>query len=108
MATTSPNPAKLLVIDDNKVNRMVLSQSLKQQGHIVETAEDGKEGLEKIRTQAYDLILLDIEMPEMDGFQVLEACLNDLDLRQIPIIMTSAMDESFESAMSSVEQTGVQ
>lgn len=90
---TSLEPARLLVIDDNKVNRMVLSRNLEQQGHIVETAENGKEGLEKIRTQSFDLVLLDIEMPEMDGFQVLEACLNDISLRQIPIIMTSAMEE---------------
>ena len=90
---TSPEPAHLLVVDDNKVNRMVLSRSLEQQGHVVETAENGKEGLEKIRTQSFDLVLLDIEMPEMDGFQVLEACLNDVNLRQIPIIMTSAMEE---------------
>jgi len=88
-----PDPARLLVIDDNLVNRMVLSRSLAQQGHIVETAENGKEGLDKIRTQEFDLVLLDIEMPIMDGFQVLEACLNDIDLRQIPIIMTSAMEE---------------
>lgn len=89
----SPEPARLLVVDDNKVNRIVLSRSLENQGHIVETAEDGAEGLSKIRTQSFDLVLLDIEMPVMDGFQVLEACLNDVDLRQIPIIMTSAMDE---------------
>jgi class 3 adenylate cyclase len=72
---------------------MQLSRLLELQGHTVETANDGKEGLEKIRTQNHDLILLDIEMPEMDGFQVLEACLNDVALRQIPIIMTSAMEE---------------
>jgi len=90
---TFPEPAKLLVVDDNIVNRMVLSRSLEQQGHIVETAENGEEGLKKIRTQSFDLVLLDIEMPIMDGFQVLEACLNDVDLRQIPIIMTSAMEE---------------
>ncbi len=90
---TPPEPAHLLVIDDNKVNRMVLSRNLEQQGHIVETAENGRDGLEKIRTQSFDLVLLDIEMPEMDGFQVLEACLNDVNLRQIPIIMTSAMEE---------------
>ena len=88
-----PEPANLLVIDDNIVNRMVLSRSLEQQGHVVETASNGEEGLEKIRTQSFDLVLLDIEMPIMDGFQVLEACINDVDLRQIPIIMTSAMDE---------------
>lgn len=89
----SPEPARLLVVDDNKVNRMVLSRSLEQQGHAVETAENGREGLEKIRTQSFDLVLLDIEMPVMNGFEVLEACLNDVELRQIPIIMTSAMDE---------------
>ena len=91
--TTFPEPARLLVIDDNKVNRMVLSRSLEQQGHVVETAENGKDGLEKIRTQSFDLVLLDIEMPEMNGFQVLEACITDVNLRQIPIIMTSAMEE---------------
>lgn len=89
----SPEPAKLLVIDDNRVNRLILTRSLELQGHIVETAENGADGLSKLRSQAFDLVLLDIEMPVMDGFQVLEACLNDVDLRQIPIIMTSAMDE---------------
>ena len=91
--TVSSSPAHLLIVDDNKVNRMVLSRSLEQQGHVVETAENGREGLEKFRTGVFDLMLLDIEMPEMDGFEVLEACLNDVDLRQIPIIMTSAMEE---------------
>ena len=91
--TVSSSPAHLLIVDDNKVNRMVLSRSLEQQGHVVETAENGREGLEKFRTGAFDLMLLDIEMPEMNGFEVLEACLNDVDLRQIPIIMTSAMEE---------------
>lgn len=90
---SSHEPARLLVIDDNKVNRMVLSRSLEQQGHVVETASDGREGLEKLRATPFDLVLLDIEMPEMNGFQVLEACLNDMELRQIPIIMTSAMEE---------------
>jgi adenylate cyclase len=89
----SSEPARLLVVDDNKINRMLLSRSLELQGHLVETAENGKEGLEKLRSGAFDLVLLDIEMPEMDGFQVLEACLKDVELRQLPIIMTSAMDE---------------
>lgn len=89
----SPTPARLLVVDDNKINRMLLSRSLEQQGHLVETAVNGKEGLEKIRSGEFDLVLLDIEMPVMNGFEVLEACLNDFELRQIPIIMTSAVDE---------------
>jgi adenylate cyclase len=89
----SPKPARLLIVDDNKINRMLLSRSLERQGHIVEIAENGRVGLEKLRSGAFDLVLLDIEMPVMNGFEVLEACLNDVELRQIPIIMTSAVDE---------------
>lgn len=92
MSPTSA-PASLLVVDDNKVNRMLLTRSLQLEGHIVETAENGKEALEKFRSGKFDLMLLDIEMPVMNGFEVLEACLQDVELRQIPIIMTSAMDE---------------
>lgn len=93
MQNPSLELARLLVVDDNKVNRMALSRSLELQGHLVETAENGREGLEKFRSGRFDLMLLDIEMPIMNGFEVLEACLNDLDLRQVPIIMTSAVDE---------------
>ena len=92
----------LLVVDDNKVNRILLARNLEQQGHKVETAENGKQGLQKLRTDSYDLVLLDIEMPEMDGYQVLEACLNDTDLRNIPIIMTSSMDE-LDSVVKCIE-----
>ncbi len=98
----SQTPGHLLVVDDNKVNRILLSRSLEQQGHVVETAENGKAGLEKLRAQPFDLVLLDIEMPEMDGYQVLEACLNDTELRNIPIIMTSSMDE-LDSVVKCIE-----
>ncbi|MEN9563497.1 MAG: hypothetical protein RIR73_1741 [Chloroflexota bacterium] len=93
MQNSASELARLLVVDDNKVNRMALSRSLELQGHVVETAENGQEGLEKFRSGVYDLMLLDIEMPVMNGFEVLEACLKDFDLRQTPIIMTSAMEE---------------
>lgn len=98
----SNSPGHLLVVDDNKVNRILLARSLEQQGHIVDTAENGRAGLEKLRTQAYDLVLLDIEMPEMDGYQVLEACLDDTNLRNVPIIMTSSMDE-LDSVVKCIE-----
>ena len=61
----------LLVVDDNKVNRLLLTRGLEQQGHTVETAENGKRALEMLQNKKFDLVLLDIEMPEMDGFQVL-------------------------------------
>jgi class 3 adenylate cyclase len=86
-------PGHLLVVDDNRVNRLLLGRGLEQQGHQVEYAENGLQGMELLRTKPYDLLLLDIEMPEMNGFQVLEALLADPKLRDIPVIMTSASDE---------------
>jgi adenylate cyclase len=98
----APSPGRLLVVDDNKVNRILLSRGLEGDGHKVETAENGKQALEKMRTGSFDLVLLDIEMPEMDGYQVLETCLQDNELRNIPIIMTSSLDE-IDSVVKCVE-----
>ena len=99
---TRQEPGHLLVVDDNRVNRILLSRGLEAQGHKVETAENGKQALEKLRTNLFDLVLLDIEMPEMDGYQVLEICLQDEELREIPIIMTSSLDE-IDSVVKCVE-----
>jgi adenylate cyclase len=95
-------PGRLLVVDDNKVNRILLTRGLEGDGHRVETAENGKQALEKLRTGSFDLVLLDIEMPEMNGYEVLERCLQDDELRNIPIIMTSSLDE-IESVIKCVE-----
>jgi class 3 adenylate cyclase len=95
-------PGYLLIVDDNKVNRILLARGLEGDGHKVETAENGKQALEKLRTDAFDLVLLDIEMPEMNGYQVLEICLQDPELRDIPIIMTSSLDE-IDSVVKCVE-----
>ena len=83
----------LLIVDDNKVNRILLARGLEQEGHKIETAENGKQALEMLKRGSYDLVLLDIEMPEMNGYQVLEACLQDDELSNLPIIMTSSLDE---------------
>jgi class 3 adenylate cyclase len=91
MANSSPG--RLLVVDDNKVNRLLLGRSLEQQGHSVEMAENGLQALEMMHSKPFDLVLLDIEMPEMDGYQVLEKATADLKLRDIPIIITSALEE---------------
>ena len=100
--TTRLESGRLLVVDDNKVNRILLARGLEAQGHDVETAEHGKQALEKLRGDSFDLVLLDIEMPEMNGYQVLEICLQDPELRDIPIIMTSSLDE-LESVVKCVE-----
>ena len=83
----------LLVVDDNRVNRLLLGRALEQQGHTVAFAENGREALEALRRRPVDLVLLDIEMPEMNGYQVLEALVADPQLRDIPVVMMSALDE---------------
>jgi adenylate cyclase len=89
----SVTPGRLLVVDDNKVNRLLLGRGLEQQGHQVAFAENGRQALELLHQGEFDLMLLDIQMPEMDGYQVLEKVSCDLNLRDIPVIVTSALEE---------------
>jgi class 3 adenylate cyclase len=98
----TPRPGRLLVVDDNKVNRLLLGRGLEQQGHSVAFAENGLQALEMVHSQAFDIILLDIQMPEMDGYQVLEQITDDLNLRDIPVIMTTAMEE-LDSVVKCIE-----
>jgi adenylate cyclase len=100
--TSRPEPGHLLIVDDNKVNRILLARGLESYGHKVEAVENGRQALEKLRSDSFDLVLLDIEMPEMNGYQVLETCLQDPDLRDIPIIMTSSLDE-IDSVVKCIE-----
>jgi serine phosphatase RsbU (regulator of sigma subunit) len=83
----------LLVVDDNDMNRDFLSRHLERQGHSVEEAEDGDRALQMLEEQVFDLILLDIMMPNMNGFQVLEHLKGQDTWRHIPVIMISAVDE---------------
>lgn len=82
----------LLIVDDNKVNRLLLSRSVELLGHHATLAENGRTALACLRAQSFDLMLLDIEMPEMDGFQVLEAMKDDPELRDLPVIVTSSIE----------------
>jgi len=84
--------ARLLLADDNKVNRLLLSRSLELHGHRVVTAENGRIALELLRREPFDLLLLDMEMPEMDGFQVLEQLAGDAQLRDLPVLVTSSLE----------------
>ncbi len=85
-------PGHLLIVDDNKVNRLLLSRSVELLGHQASVAENGRVAMEMLSSQPFDLLLLDIEMPEMDGFQVLEAVKSDTDLRDLPVIVTSSVE----------------
>lgn len=93
---------KILVVDDNRMNRITLSRSLEQQGHVVSLAEDGHQALEMLRSDEFDVVLLDIIMPEMDGYQVLERVKSDPATRDIPVIVISALDE-IDSAVRCIE-----
>src|SRR5512134_1183617 len=84
--------ARLLIVDDNKVNRLLLARSVELQGHRVALAENGRVALEKLRSEPFDLLLLDIEMPELDGFAVLEQLKTDPQLRDVPVIVTSSIE----------------
>ena len=84
--------ARVLVVDDNKVNRLLLSRNVQIQGHRAELAENGRSALEMLRREPFDLLLLDIEMPEMDGFAVLEQLKADSQLRDLPVIVTSSVE----------------
>jgi DNA-binding response OmpR family regulator len=92
----------ILVVDDQRTNRLKLSLGLKQQGHTVGEAENGMQALEKLRAEPFDLVLLDIIMPEMDGYQVLEQMKADTTLRDVPVIVISAMDD-LESVVHGIE-----
>lgn len=102
MAEARNGAARLLVVDDNKVNRLLLTRSLELQGHGVTTAENGRVALETLRRAPFDLLLLDIEMPEMDGFQVLEELIRDPQLRDVPVIVTSSL-EGMDSVVRCIE-----
>jgi adenylate cyclase len=86
-------PASILVVDDDALNRLLLTSDLEQEGHRVVTAEDGVQGLESLRREPFDVVLLDVLMPELDGFSVLEHMKSDSALQHVPVIMISAIDE---------------
>ena len=83
----------LLVVDDNALNRDLLTRQLVREGYTVQTVGSGREALELLRLQEFDLILLDVIMPEMDGVELLEHIERDAALSGIPVIMMSALDE---------------
>lgn len=84
---------RILVVDDYVVNRMQLKRSLEQQGHTVALAENGRQALKMLASLPFDVVLLDLLMPELDGFQVLEQMKRDSLQREIPVIVISALDE---------------
>ena len=86
-------PSRILVVDDNASNRELLKRRLERQGHSVALAENGHRSLETLRQAPFDLILLDLLMPDISGFDVLSILKSDPALRDIPVIVISALNE---------------
>ncbi len=90
----SPGDYALLVVDDNEDNRYTLTRRLKREGYTnIAVAENGRQALEMVKAQPFDLMLLDIMMPEVNGYEVLERMKADAQMRHVPVIMISAVDE---------------
>jgi len=92
----------ILVVDDNRLNRMKLAHSLRQEGHSSAMAEDGRQALEMLAGQPFDVVLLDLLMPELDGFEVLKQIKGDSRLRDLPVIVISALDD-MDSILKCIE-----
>jgi class 3 adenylate cyclase len=86
-------PSRILVVDDNAANRDLLSRRLLRDGHLVTTAENGTIALNLAESESFDLVVLDLMMPGLSGFEVLSQLKSDDRTRDIPVVMISALDE---------------
>ncbi len=86
-------PGRILIVDDNRANRELLARRLRRHGHHVTEAPSGAEALELLTGTAQDVVVLDLLMPKLNGFQVLEKIKADPALKEIPVIVVSALDE---------------
>jgi DNA-binding response OmpR family regulator len=94
--------ALILVVDDNEMNRDMLSRRLKRQEYDVVMAEDGEKALELLQVHNFDLVLLDIMMPKLSGYEVLEQIKKNPATQHLPVIMISAVDD-LDSVVKCVE-----
>ena len=99
---TKAGKGRILVVDDEMLNRTLLSTNLQESGYTVEMAEDGQQALQMLHSREFDAVLLDLIMPRMDGYQVLAEMRGDAQLRRIPVIVISAMDD-MESIVRCIE-----
>lgn len=88
------NNLHILVVDDDMLARMTAAQCVKQHGYTAAMAQGGEQALDMLRADRYDLVLLDLLMPDVDGFEVLTKIKQDPRLRDIPVIMVSGSEEA--------------
>ena len=89
----NPQQHRLLVVDDNEMNRDMLARRLSRNGYLVDVAENARQLMQRVKEIGLDLVLLDIEMPEVSGFDALKALRKDYSPSQLPIIMVTARNQ---------------
>lgn len=95
--------AEILIVDDNRLNRKKLKLAVETLGFAARTAEDGERALTMLRDGGFDVVLLDLLMPKMDGFEVLDRTKADPELRDLPVIVISALEDEPESVSRAIE-----
>lgn len=103
---TAEGASSILVVDDNEMNRDLLLRRLGDGGFNLSAAANGEEALDMMRAHAFDLVLLDIMMPILDGYETLEVIQKDPVLRRVPVIMITALDD-VDSAVRCIEMGAV-
>lgn len=99
----SATTGRVLIVDDNRTSRLKLALAMRNLGYAHEEAEDGSRALERLAQDGFDLVLLDIVMPGLDGFGVLERMKADARLREIPVLVISGMDDDMASVVRAIE-----
>ena len=93
LAIYQTRPSPVLIVDDTESTRELLARRLRREGHHVVEAANGRAALELVAMQNFDLILLDMMMPDLNGYEVLTRLKTDVRFRHIPVIVISALDE---------------
>ena len=96
-------PSHILTVDDNFLNRKKLTQAVKNLGYTTEAVSGGTAALEALKSTSFDAVLLDILMPDIDGFEVLTIMKNDPELHDIPVIVISALGDETASVVKAIE-----
>lgn len=93
---------KILIVEDNEMNRDMLTRRLKRRGYDIVIAEDGQEGLEKMRVENPDLVLMDMGLPVLDGWEATTKAKSDPSLKEIPVIALTAhaLEEDKQKALA--------
>src|SRR6266576_1920485 len=88
-------PSRLLIVDDNEMNRDMFARRLERKGYVVGLAENAKELLTRVKQDAVDLVLLDIEMPEVSGLDALKTLRDAYSAIELPVIMVTAKSQRY-------------